>query len=112
VLHLFEQHARDEIGHRAIVFDLLRNAGASGWLARAAALALVSVAAAFCVPRVLKALLKDSDGLSPRRRARAWAGVRHWFSPSLFLKGWCSYLRPHFHPRHLPDSLSTTGCGD
>jgi hypothetical protein len=103
VLHLFEQHARDEIGHRAIVFDLLRDAGATSWLARAAALALVSVAAAFCVPRVVKALLKGSDALSRRRRARAWAGVGHWFSPSLFLKGWFSYLRPHFHPRHLPD---------
>jgi len=104
VLHLYEQHARDEIGHRAIVFDLLKSAGASGWLARAAALALVSVVAAYCVPRVVKALLKASDDLPmPRKQRVAWAGARHWFSPTALLKGWVSYLRPHFHPMHLPD---------
>lgn len=108
VARLFEQHAREEIGHRAIVFDLLKDAGGSGWIARAAALTLVSIAGLLCVPLVANALLRSdgSSGSTGRwgRRAARWVRAKPWISPRVLLGGWLAYLTPGFHPRHLPDA--------
>lgn len=107
VFHLFELHARDELGHRTIVFELSRGAGGARWAARAAALALVSCFAVLCVPKVVNALLEFDR---PAGRARLWAGTalrllrgESWVSPLAFLRGWLSYLRPGFHPEQLPE---------
>ena len=104
VLGLFEQHARDEIGHRAIVFDLLKDARC-GSLARGSALAIVSLAALVCLPRVVHALLKSEvSGCSVARGAASWMRASRWISLSVFARGWVAYLAPDFHPRHLPDA--------
>ena len=106
VLRLFEQHACDEIGHRSIVFDLLKIAG-YGWLARGSALVLVSVAALVCVPLVVHALLKSDASSSVTAIAQgvaSWVRVKRWISPAMFARGWLAYLAPHFHPRHLPNA--------
>lgn len=106
-VQLFDHHARDELAHRAFVFDLLRETGGSGWFARAASLAAVSLFAAWAVLRVLNELLKV-DG--PRRRRERFLrgvlrliGSGRWVSPAALMRGWLSYLRPGFHPSHLPD---------
>ena len=107
VARLFEQHARDEIAHRAVVFDLLKDAGGSGWVVRAAALALVSAAGLFCVPRVVNALLRceGRSAVHPWGRSAArWLRAKRWISPRVLLRGWLAYLMPHFHPRILPDA--------
>jgi uncharacterized protein len=106
VSRFFEQHARDELGHRAIVFDLLKNTTSGGWLGRTGALMLVSIGALFCVPRVVNALLhSDAAG----NRARVWArGLNRllraggWVTPRPFLRGWLAYFGWRFHPRYLP----------
>jgi predicted metal-dependent hydrolase len=108
VSRFFEQHARDELGHRAIVFDLLRNTASGGWLARAGALMLVSIGALFCVPRVVNVLLHPD---APGNRARVWArGMPRllrtggWVTARPFLRGWLAYFGWGFHPRCLPDA--------
>lgn len=45
---LFASHAEDEIGHRALVFDVMRATGGGGWGSRAVALAAVSLVALVC----------------------------------------------------------------
>jgi predicted metal-dependent hydrolase len=103
---LFERHARDELGHRAVVFDLLRSTGGGAWGARAAALVAVSCIGVVCALRVVDALLRYDV---PKRRAAVWwRGAKRllapgrWISPTALLGGWLAYLRPGFHPAQLP----------
>ncbi len=102
ISRLFESHARDELGHRAVVFDLLKSTGGGGWVVRALALAAVGAAALWCTLRVTNDLLKHD---TPRQRVTAlrlaWRHGTLW--PGLFLRGLASFLKPGFHPSQLPD---------
>ncbi len=103
---LFQRHARDELNHRAVVFDLLRNTGGGGWAARTSALAAVSVVGVICVLRVVDVLVRHDA--PDRRLATWWRGARRllapgrWISPPALLGGWLMYLRPGFHPAQFP----------
>lgn len=99
---LFRQHAREEIDHCAQVFDVLRTTGGARWMARTLALIAVSLAAGWCLLRVLDALLRLD---APRGRLRLWRhGIswllrpRGWLAPARSLRDWLLYLRPGFHP--------------
>lgn len=104
---LFAEHARDEIAHRAVVFDLLRAAGGGGWLTRALVLPAVSLVALLQAAKLVQALL--SHDMNPPGRwpwRRGWAGVlamSRWSSLPALLGHWLMYLRPGFHPTALPD---------
>ena len=108
VERLFASHARDEIAHRAVVFDVMRAVGGGGWLVRALALTGVSLVAFVHAARLVIALLAREYG--GRRRALMWRhvgagllGMTRWGSLPAMLGHWLMYLRPGFHPRMLPE---------
>ncbi len=108
---LFAEHARDEIGHRAVVFDLLQAAGGGGWLTRALVLPAVSLVALLQAARLVAALLAHDRAQAPQPRSRwRWRsagasllGMARWSSLPALLQHWWMYLLPGFHPRALPD---------
>jgi predicted metal-dependent hydrolase len=104
---LFSDHARDELGHRTFVYDLLSGTGGGRWFARGAALVAVSWVGALSLLCVLNSLLKSDANPG---RATLWvrgllrllrAGC--WTSAPVLLSGWLAYLKPGFHPSQLPD---------
>lgn len=103
IARLFEAHARDELEHRALVYDLMRKCGGGGWLVRVFALGAVGVTALWCTLRVTNELLKHD---SPRRRVTpirlAWRHSTLW--PGVFLRGLLAFLLPGFHPSQLPSA--------
>lgn len=104
---LFAEHARDELAHRAVVFDVLLAAGGGGWLTRALVLPAVSLVALLQAARLVWALLAQDRDASGRRPWRcAWTGLlgmSRWSSLPALLGHWLMYLRPGFHPAALPD---------
>lgn len=100
IAELFEGHARDELGHRAVVFDLLKSTGGGTWPARTAALAAVTLAGAWCAVRLTAALLRhDGPG---RGTMLHLAGKHGWLPRGRFLLALLSFARPGFHPSQLP----------
>ncbi len=104
---LFAEHARDEIAHRALVFDVMRAAGGGGWFTRALVLPAVSLVAMAHAARLVMALLAhdvDGPGQRPWRRGMAGLlGMARWASLPALMGHWLMYLRPGFHPAALPD---------
>lgn len=102
---LFLRHALEELGHRAVAFDLLR-AMRVGYAARIGALVAVTLATPLCVAWVLHALLAAD---APRGRWRLWrrglpwlAGLRGGFAaPRALAVAYARYFRPSFHPGGL-----------
>lgn len=106
VEQLFASHARDEIAHRALVFDVMRATGGGGWWARALALSAVSTVALLQVACLVTRLMppqrerrgppwwQGAAGLARLARGASWHGL---------LRHGLMYLRPGFHPAQLPD---------
>lgn len=109
VERLFAEHARDELAHRAVVFDVMHAAGGGGWLSRALVLPTVSLVALLQAARLVMALLSHDLGRGrwPWRHGIAGlmglAGLARWGSLPALLGHWLMYLRPGFHPKALPD---------
>ncbi len=105
---MFESHAREEISHRAFVFDLLRRTGGGGLAARVLALLSVSVAGAWCTLRVVG----DLSRRDPRQAGSALSAgglfrllrSEDWVPFPALVRGWLTFLRPGFHPSDLPDA--------
>ena len=103
---MFESHAREEIAHRAFVFDLMRRTGGGSLPARVLALAAVSAAGLWCTLR----LVRDLSRLDPPQSATApWSGsaIRllrsgDWVPLPALVRGWLCFVRPGFHPLQLP----------
>ena len=100
---LFAAHAREEIGHRALVFDVLRATGGGGWAGRAVALAAVSLVGLGCALRVMAALLAREERGLWWRGAASLLRTGQWVSPGRLLRHWMLYLQPGFHPSCLPE---------
>jgi predicted metal-dependent hydrolase len=105
---MFESHAREEIGHRAFVFDLLRRTGGGSVCSRVLALASVSVAGIWCTLRVVRDLSRLDP---PQAETAPWSGgvIRllrsgDWVPLPALLRGWLCFVRPGFHPSQLPDA--------
>ncbi len=99
-------HAREEMGHRAVAFDLLRQRARFSYPQRAMALLLVSlVAPLVLVPLFMRLLRGDCAGrhLATWHRGLAWlVGWRQCGpGPGHLLRNYLHYFRPDFHPRQL-----------
>lgn len=102
---IYVWHAREEMGHRALAYDLLDAAGV-GYAERVLAMLLVSLATPWLVARVLFALLRrDTAARHPRTW---WQGLR-WLcgraspGPGLahLLRNYLRYYRRDFHPAQI-----------
>jgi len=106
---LFDQHAREEIGHRSVTFDLWRQRGGGGVLVRIAAItAILAVGALYlgmATPWILHRknggrLTATLAGLVARHRTTSDAGST--------LKDIIGYIRRDYHPQHLIDEPCPT----
>jgi predicted metal-dependent hydrolase len=107
VERLFATHAQDEIGHRALVFDLMLATGGGGWVSRVFALTTVSLVAVVHAARLVGALMSAEPEASSyrvwRQRSAGLFRLGRWASAPTVMLQWLMYLRPGFHPARLPD---------
>jgi uncharacterized protein len=98
-------HAAEEIEHKAVAFDVLRDVNPS-WLLRVAGMAIASVALVYFWREGARVLLRQ-DGITAKQarerieELRAQSG--HDFNRDILLKGILEYLRPGFHPWQVDD---------
>jgi len=105
---MFESHAREEIAHRAFVFDLLRQGGGANLPVRILALGAVSVAGLWCTLCLVGDLSRRDaprDGIAPWSRG-IFRLLRSgdWVPLPALVKGWLAFVKPGFHPSQLPES--------
>lgn len=102
---LFAEHAREEIAHRAVAFDLWQAHGGGGLLARLLTIALISLCGAAYLALAVPWILRRKTGswrgalaalLSPLPRCRPASRL---LSP--LLHDLARYLRRNYHPRQL-----------
>jgi len=99
-------HAREEMGHRAVAFDLLQQRARVGYLQRVLALVLVSLAAPLVLVPLFVRLLR-ADPAS--RRIATWRQGLAWLvgwrqpgpGPAHLLRNYLRYFRPGFHPQQI-----------
>ncbi|TJY58268.1 metal-dependent hydrolase [Sinimarinibacterium sp. CAU 1509] len=99
-------HAREEMGHRAVAFDLLKQRAHASYLQRAAALLLVSlVAPLVLVPLFVRLMRGDRAGRQPDTWRRGLGWLLGWRQPgpgpAHLLRNYLRYFRPGFHPRQI-----------
>jgi hypothetical protein len=103
---MFESHAREEIAHRAFVFDLLRQGGGGKLPARVLALTAVSVAGLWCTLRIIGDLSRrDTPGDGMASWPHGIFRLLHsgeWVPLPALARGWLSFVGPRFHPSQLP----------
>ncbi len=95
---IWRWHAREEIEHKAVAFDVFRTVGGPFWL-RALAFFNESILFMTVLGVMINALLKV-DG---QPRLRSWMRILgfFWFGPVngfRVLRRWVSYFNPRFHP--------------
>lgn len=102
---LFAQHAREELAHRSVVFDLWLTRGASGRAARAATILAILLAGSVYVAFSLPWIVHRKTGRHPARTLRALAGFVFGrradiasYSP---MRELFSFARRGFHPDDL-----------
>lgn len=97
---LYLRHAREELGHRDVAYDLLQACGV-GYASRIVALLAVSLATPLCVVWVVHRLLAaDAPRWRHWLRGLPWLlGLRGGFLvPRTLVAGYLRYFRPGFHP--------------
>ena len=97
---LYLRHAREEIGHRDVAYDLLQASGV-GYLSRIVALLAVTLATPLCVAWVVHGLLAaDAPRWKHWLRGLPWLlGLRGGFLvPRTLLGNYLRYFKPGFHP--------------
>lgn len=106
IREIYVWHAREEMGHRAVAYDLLAAAGVS-YRQRVLSMLLITLATPMLVAGILTTLLRR-DAAAGRLRSW-WQGLR-WLSgraspgPGLrhFLRNYLRYFRRDFHPEQIP----------
>lgn len=105
VRELFAQHAREELAHRSVVFDLWLSKGASGRMARALTVFAILLVGSFYVSIAVPWILHRKTGKRPAHTLRALAGFvlcNHSdianYSP---LRELFSFARRDYHPDEL-----------
>jgi predicted metal-dependent hydrolase len=104
---MFESHAREEIAHRAFVFDLLRQGGGGKRTARVLALAAVSLAGLWCTLRMVGDLSRRDARRDVVFRPRGVFRLLRsgdWVPLPALLRGWLTFVGPRFHPSQLPEA--------
>lgn len=104
---LFRQHAREEIDHRSVAFDLWRQRGGGSVPVRIAAITAILVVGAVYLGLATPWILRHKNG---GRLAATLAGMvarRHRpTGTGSTLKDLFRYLRRDYHPRHLIDETN------
>ncbi|HEY4239164.1 MAG TPA: metal-dependent hydrolase [Kofleriaceae bacterium] len=106
---LLAWHAAEEIEHKAVAFDVLKQVDPSYALRVAGLLLATTMLGGFWAWAAL--VLLKQDGLSPRatRAAMKTLPNRNPIIRRVFLRGIREYLRRDFHPSQIPnDSLATS----
>jgi predicted metal-dependent hydrolase len=99
---LYLWHGMEEIEHKAVAFDVLREVARGGWLLRVLAMLYISVTFPLTVFAIMGHMLKV-DGFGFFRRLGLWArGLRWMYGRNGLYAGvaahyWAWYL-PGFHP--------------
>lgn len=110
---LFDMHAREELAHRCVVFDLWRAAGVSGGIHRIAIILLASLAGGVYVSLSVPWILHRKTGRKLGATVRGLAGfVANNFKGTLTntpVTELFSFVRQDFHPRHLIDDSQLAG---
>jgi len=104
---LFDMHAREELAHRCVVFDLWRAHGAGGRVARIVTIGVASLAAAMYVGIAVPWILHQKTG---RNFAQTLAGLGGFVAKNLTdmlthtpIVELLSFVRRDFHPKFLVD---------
>jgi len=108
---LFDMHAREELAHRSVVFDLWLANGANTRINRIVAIALVLGAGALYVSAAVPWILHQKTG---RRFLKTWASLMNFivnnfqntlaYTPVIEL---FSFVRRDYHPESLIDDAHT-----
>jgi predicted metal-dependent hydrolase len=109
---LFDMHAREELAHRSVVFDLWLDNGASSRISRLVTITLVLGAGAAYVSIAVPWILHQKTG---RRFIRTWACLTNFvvknFKDTLVhtpIVELFSFVRHDYHPESLIDDAHTT----
>lgn len=99
---LYHWHSIEEIEHKSVAFDVLKQVARVGYLTRVTSMAYESVAFPISVFLYVDDMLKV-DGFSRRERATLWRnGLRWLFGREgllrMLLPSYLAYYRPDFHP--------------
>lgn len=103
---MYVWHAMEEMEHKSVAFDVLRDYAKGSYLNRVGSMMLVTILFPFHTLRITRNMLKV-DGFSRMERAKIWAKGLWWlYKPGgvfLPLMGkYFSYLKPGFHPWQEP----------
>ncbi len=96
---LWEWHALEEMEHRAVPFDVYREAG-GGYFIRAITMLFVTVKYIPTIARYRDQLLAQEPVAISEEQRRA-GSRRFWISPGYLRRvfpAWLAYFRPGFHP--------------
>ncbi|WP_374319026.1 metal-dependent hydrolase [Aquabacterium sp.] len=107
---LYVWHAMEEMEHKAVAFDVLRDAAQGSYSNRVRAMLLVTILFPFHVFRIMRHMLRV-DGFTPRQRLNIWVKGLWWlykpggvFMP--MMGKYFRYLHPAFHPWDEPTVAS------
>ena len=107
---LYVWHAMEEMEHKAVAFDVLRDAAQGSYSNRVRAMLLVTILFPFHVFRIMRHMLRV-DGFTPRQRLNIWIKGLWWlykpggvFMP--MMGKYFRYLHPAFHPWDEPTVAS------
>lgn len=110
---LFDMHAREELAHRCVVFDLWRTTGVSGSLHRIAVVLLASLACATYVGLAVPWILHQKTN---RRLGKTLSGLFGFVAGNFVgtltntpVAELFSFVRKDFHPKHLIDDSQLAG---
>ena len=103
---MYVWHAMEEMEHKSVAFDVLRDYAKGSYLNRVSSMMWVTVLFPYHTLRIAGNMLKV-DGFSRMERAKLWAKGLWWlYKPGgLFLPllgKYFSYLKPGFHPWQEP----------
>ena len=103
---MYVWHAMEEMEHKSVAFDVLRDYAKGSYLNRVSSMMLVTLLFPFHTLRITRHMLKV-DGFSRMERAKIWAKGLWWlYKPGgLFLPllgKYFAYLKPDFHPWQEP----------
>lgn len=107
IREVYVWHAQEELGHRSVAFEVLRQVARVGYATRVLAMLALTLAAPLAIARVLGGLLRAD---TPQTRRKAWRRGLPWLlgigqagpGPAHLLRNYMRYFGRCFDPARGP----------